>query len=704
MKARTESPIRYDPPEVRGRLADAAFALAGGLCVALLAFVPAFAGWLGRIDRQLGDELLRLPGGPAERADFVFFGIDDSSLALDLDADLIEGNPALERMSGRFPWDRRVYAEAIDRLAGAGARLVILDLVLAEPSDAVADAELAAAIARHPGRVVLASMFSPAAGDDLAFSHIEPYAAFIGDWDAPVPHGFVNFRPDPRDGVIRDVHFTSTLSQENDIPAFPGEPSFDSLAAAAIRALGAVPPDGAREPRIATARGREAGDFYQPHPVRALFMDDDWRHRYDEGRWFRDKVVMIGPSAARFQDIHQTPAGLLTGPQLHLQAMAGALDGAFVTRPWQRGARDTAVLASIGALMAAMVSLASRRPVAGWFGAMGLVTMAAATCFWLSRVGDVLLPFSPWSMAFVAGVTSGQSRSLLRARAERGRLHREFRRFVSRDVADMLVENPALYQHAAGGRRRRVAVLFSDIRGFTSRSEHEQPEALVAQLNGYFSEMVDAVFRHGGTLDKFIGDAVMAHWGALVDGDDATHASAAIGCARDMLARLERLNTRWLATGGEPLAIGIGLHLGTVVAGEIGSPEKTEFGVIGDAVNVASRVEGLTKVLRCPLLVTADIAAAAADPSLREIARVRVKGRDSATSLWTAATPGDSDEWRKITSAFHDGRFAETAALATAWLADHPDDGPAAWLRRQAVALAAAPPPAWDGVLSMTAK
>ena len=220
-------------------------------------------------------------------------------------------------------------------------------------------------------------------------------------------------------------------------------------------------------------------------------------------------------------------------------------------------------------------------------------------------------------------------------RLEKLRLRRDFRRFVSRDVADAMIAQQDEWRETAAGVKRRVVVLFSDVRGFTERSEQTDPGDLVKQLNEYLTSMVEVIFRHGGTLDKFIGDAVMAHWGALGGGSDEDHARKALLAARDMIAVLARMNASWQAAGKAPFQIGVGLHLGEAVAGEIGSPDRTEFGVIGDTVNLASRLEGLTKTFHCEVIYSDEVREASRmNDGALDLGLVRVKGRRNPVRLF----------------------------------------------------------------------
>lgn len=705
------------------RSKSALLAFLGGLLVALTSFIPSGAESFLSFDRTMGDKALFRPGTPPPLEDLVFLGIDEDSLTLQgLDEELIASDENLMMMGDRFPWDRRVYANALEKLFEAGARLVAIDLVFSEASDPEADAELARVFQKYADRIIIASVLAPTAVDSGAgFALLEPHPMFVDLEPAP-RFGYVNFRPDQNDGLVREAYYSTTLSEENGHAPIPGEPRLKSLSGAVIDALGGTqPPPHAYirfimeedspaplEDGTVKMSGSEykATRVFAPISMRSLFIPDDWEHRFDSGGFFKDKIVLIGPAVARFQDNHQTPVGQLFGAQLHLQAIASGLKTNFSYRPfgeWKGWVFWTAVA---GAVVAALLLLFVRRPLVA-LATTGLVIGGAFGASWLyARWGATWLGPTPFAAATFVGAVFGQSYDLISERLERSRLHHQFRRFVSRDVADSLVNDPSIYQLAAQGRKRRVVVLFSDIRGFTSLSEQVTPEQLFAQLNEYLTAMVEIIFEHKGTLDKFIGDAILAHWGALDDGTDSDFASNALKATEAMIAELDRLNSSWKERGFPVLGIGIGLHIGEVLAGEIGSEQRTEFGVIGDAVNLASRLEGMTKAFTCPWLASGQfIGAADAEGRLRRIARVRVKGREKPVDLWTTPRCEVSRaSYAAILSHFEAGEFDEALALMEKYLAEYPDDPVAGHLHNHIRGFRDHKPADWDGVIKFTEK
>lgn len=693
------------------------------MAIALCALIPEFSQMLLDFDRTTGDKALYNPGTPPPLDDLVFLGIDEDSLTLQgLSDELIASDENLTLMGNRFPWDRRVYANALDKLFAAGARLVIIDLVFSEPSEPEADEEFARALQKYADKTVIASVLTPTgveAGD--GFSLLEPYAIFV-DLD-PAPYiGYVNFRPDQNDGLVREAHYSTTLSEENGYSPISGEPRLNSLAGVVVEALGKsqLPPKAyirfimEEDAPVTKADGttimigseNKATRIFSPIPMRSIFIQDDWEHRYDSGAYFKDKVVLIGPAFARFQDNHQTPVGQLFGPQLHLHAIASGLRADFAYRPfgeWRGWVFWTAIA---GAIAAAIQLRLIRRPIIALTTTALVIGGAYASAWLYARWGATWLGPTPFSAAMLVGAVTGQSYDLISERLERSRLHGQFRRFVSRDVADSLVNDPSIYQLAAAGRNRRVVVLFSDIRGFTSLSEQVTPEQLFSQLNEYLTAMVKIIFIHKGTLDKFIGDAILAHWGALDDGNDSDFANSALAATEAMILELDRLNADWASRGLPVLGIGIGLHLGEVLAGEIGSEQRTEFGVIGDAVNLASRLEGMTKAFSSQWLASGQlIEATGRQGQLRRVARVRVKGREEPVDLWAIPHCDDSREkYGHVLSLFEAGDFEAALKHMEQYMEEYPDDAIGKHLLKHINNYLENKPEDWEGIIRFNEK
>ncbi len=698
----------------------ALLAFGGGCLVAAAALINPVADYFLTIDRILGDNVLYSPDFPEPREELVFIGIDEDSLTLNgIDPELIGSEVNLQRMQAGFPWDRRVYADMLEKLFSAGARIVVIDLLFKTESDPEADAAFAEVLRKYADRVVLGANFAPlSVGNDHAFTLIEPYHRFLEMEPAP-EYGFVNFRPDQSDGLVRNAYYSRSVSEENGYPPIPGEERYDSLAGVVLKKLGKPAPYDQAQMRFAMeddgvdpatgdrfSKENESTRIYSPLSARSIFIPDAWEHRYGNGAFFKDKIILIGPAYAAFQDNHQTPVGQLYGPQLHLQAIGSGLSDSFAFRPidtWRPGVVGMALL---GACVGGLLLYFIRKPIIALTFGIIVIAAAAGAAFVYASIRGIWIGPTPFIVSFFVSGVAGQTYYLVSEKLERSRLHGQFRRFVSRDVADSLVNDPRIYQQAATGRKREVVVLFSDIRGFTSLSEQISPEELFALLNEYLTAMVKIIFDHGGTLDKFIGDAILAHWGALDDGDPKDFTNSALAATEAMIKELERLNADWKKRGLPELGIGIGLHLGEVLAGEIGSKQRTEFGVIGDAVNLASRLEGMTKAFSCQWLGSGQfIEAAGGQAKLRRIAKVQVKGREEPVDLWTSVISEEARAaYAEALGHFETGDFETTLAHLEKYVGEFADDRVATHLLDHTRRFLELRPPDWKGIIRFNEK
>ena len=291
---------------------------------------------------------------------------------------------------------------------------------------------------------------------------------------------------------------------------------------------------------------------------------------------------------------------------------------------------------------------------------------------------------------------------------ERDRLRRTFERHVSKDVAAELLRHPEAL--APRGERREVTVLFSDLAGFTTFSEQRPPEQILDCLNEYFGVICDVALHSGGTVNDLLGDGVLVSWGAPIA--HADHAARACRAALLASERLAELAMQWQASGRPTLRWRIGIHTGVVVAGEMGTEERTKYGMIGDAVNLASRLEAANKRFDTTTLVSQQTREHAGDAFVfREVDAIRVGGRAAALRVFEplglAGTVSPErlaarDRYEAALAAHRDRDFAHATALLVSL---DPEDGPARALLERARQFCAAPPPAdWDGVLTLDTK
>jgi adenylate cyclase len=312
---------------------------------------------------------------------------------------------------------------------------------------------------------------------------------------------------------------------------------------------------------------------------------------------FKDKIVFVGTTAAGLYDVFETPFSHGKMPGIHIHA---AVADDLLSNHFMRAAPDSVRIATvIGAGL--VVGIVAALLPAWWATGAAIVFVAIFSWIGARLVGaGYWLNVSQPALASAVALLGGVGYQYFHEGREKRKMKKLFGQYVSKDVYDQLVANPGLAR--LGGQRREMTVLFSDIRGFTTVSEKGQPEDIVHLLNEYFTRMVQIVFHHKGTVDKFVGDMVMALFGAPLD--DPDHADHAVEAALDMIEELEKLNVKWTAEGRPALDIGIGINTGPMIAGNIGSDQIMSYTVIGDAVNLGSRLESLNKQYSTRIIIS----------------------------------------------------------------------------------------------------
>jgi adenylate cyclase len=678
--------------------------------------VPFFST-IWRSEQPFQDLLRREGRKTATKPDLLFVGIDQSSLEMPpLTPEELANNRAFQVMTERAyqdGWSRELWSLFLDRVFGAGARLVMFDMVFNKLRDdtlRAGDEAFAAALNRYRDKVVLAANFdfSQASQTGGGFAQtVVPHPLFV-----PPPQmyddrvGYVTFFADGLDGKIRAVRYTITDQQLARNPAQPGEVPYEALSARGLEKLGHrqdVPRDlNAHLIRFS------ALDAYEPLPLYQVFDAKFWERNYGNGSFFKDKIIVVGASAQIIHDVTDTPLSPETpGPLLHLHALAAGMDHEFLRNTAL--STDITLVCFLG-LLAWVVVAYVHRPL------LSILLMVIMTVVYLGivrmlydRSGLLVLTVPVLSNFLISGSFSLGFEYALE-RIEKLRTRRTLERYVSKNLVKEILENPDSYYHSLLGVRVPATMLFSDLVGFTTLSEKADPEALVKQLNEYLTEMTSVVFKNNGTLDKFIGDAIMCVWGNVktfgVQEDTKCAARTALG----MRYELKKLNDGWRAEGRMGLGMGVGINQGEVIVGNIGSHERMDPTVIGDAVNLASRLEGLTRIYGVDILVGATAAELVRDEfHLKSVARAQVKGKSEPVDIFTLVGSRNEDvdpELLKWLESYEEGilkfrerEFKDAKILFSRFLEFYPDDFLAKMYLERALEYEQQPPDeAWNAV------
>jgi adenylate cyclase len=547
---------------------------------------------LGSVDLRFG-----LRGRETPRRDVVLVAVDNKTLSV---------------LNRQPPYPRSLHARVIDFLHRAGARVIGYDIQFVGKTTSAQDGPLIAAV-RRARPMVLAT--HDVNGPPLRIPAGVRDAHSLGATLASVGV------PTDSDSEVRQIFY-----QPVDIIGFD--------TAVASMALG-VSSDSFPGDSFWI-------DFAGPPATVPTYSFSDVLLGHVPAKAFAGKVVVVGYTDPSLQDIFKTPVSdsFMSGPEVHVNAIDTILDGfPLRTAP---GWANVLVLIVAGTL----VPLVSAVRRAAWTIAAAVIGLVAlAVLFQLAFNSGLILGVTRPVLALALSTVGSVAGGYLIETRERRRMRQIFTRFVPRDVVDDVIERTD-EDLRLGGVRRDGTVMFTDLRGFTTFSEQLQPEQVVDVVNHYLSEMTDAILHHGGTLVSFMGDGIMALFGAPLEQPD--HADRALRTVREMLdVRLPRFN-QWLAEHGfdKQFRMGIGVNSGQVMSGNVGSTQRLEYTALGDTTNTAARLEGMTKGTEHQAFIADSTRQRLSQggEDLIELGEFEVRGRAAKIKLWTVrgAPAGDA--------------------------------------------------------------
>ena len=578
----------------RARLRRLLFAGAALAAVAL-ALAARWTGALDGAELRSVDARFAVRGEQAPPRDLAVVAIDDVTF---------------DELDLQWPFPRALHGRLLDRLREAGAKVVALDIQFTERSgDDASDDALIDAVARAPG-TVLATTETTRDGSSNVFGGeevLDGIGARSGNALMPAdPGGFLRRMPYDVGGLKAFALVTAEQVL--------GRPIDRSEL-------------GARTAFI---------DFRGPPgsiPTHSYSRVLDGRVPADA---LRGRIVVVGPTAPSLQDVHPTSTTRddeMSGAEIQAHAIHTALRGF----PLQRGPGwlDHLLIVLLGSL-GPLALMRLRPPLAA--AALALVAAALPAGVQLAFGAGTILGLAGPALALVAGAVSGLVVLLVTGAFERQRVRDLFARFVPESVVDEVLDQGT----RLGGVERDATVMFSDLRGFTGLAEERPPDVVIAILNRYLTTMSDVILDHGGTLVTFLGDGIMAVFGAPLEQPD--HAQRALAAAREMTGpALAGLNRRLADEHGlPPLSVGIGLSSGSVLSGNVGSEQRMEYTCIGDTTNVAARLQTQTKDSGHAIFAADSVRArlpAAEAAGLTRVEELAVSGRAQAILVWAPATP-----------------------------------------------------------------
>ncbi len=652
-----------------------------GLILGLLAFwllAPLSFLPLGKfLENRALDFYYQLRPFQPSAADLLVVGIDE---------------PSFQELRRTWPWPRSWHARLVNRLKAAGAKVVVFDIVFAEPSTPEEDREFAAAL-QAAGNVVLATTIEVAEGPRFRRQIlVRPLPEFEA---AARGVGLALVTPDP-DGVVR--RFSTSLA---------GRETLAVTAARLFKPDLEIPPSLTGLINFAgPAHSLQIVSYYQ-------VIDPDYPL---PASWLQGKIVLVG----RMLEANVSPQGqadMFYTPFFSLDGhpMAGVeIQGHIINTLLQNTCGHTLpdnlrVFLYLFWFVVAGYGFSRLSPLSGlavlilssilFFGVA--LSLFWQQCLWLPPV------------LLVAGLVLVYGSNALchyaQAAKDKRWLRQAFSRYVSSSLVEIISSHPE--QLRLGGEEVELTVLFSDLAGFTTISEGLTPEKLILLLNEYFTTMTDIILECRGTLDKYIGDAIMAFWGAPLSLPN--HAALACEAALAMREALGPLQEGWREQGLPVLEVRIGLHTGPAIVGNVGSRDRFNYTVMGDTVNLASRLEGVNKIYGTKILISdATFGQVQTDFLCREVDLVQVKGRLQPVAIYELLGHREDRprfpwlaSFAAALAAYRQGQWEQADRLFQEVLAQHPGDPPSLCLLHRLQNYRQQPPsPNWQGVYKLDIK
>ena len=516
---------------------------------------------------------------------------------------------------GRFPWPRSTWGRVVDRLTEEGAKVIVFDVFFTEPETVASDDLFQRAIMRS-GRVVLPVVFDFTEGGykesgftDQKIDFLIP-SAYMAMKNTDAPFGAPKAKM-ALPTLLRFSAYAKALAHINMNPDIDGTLRWEMLAVEyqddyyapiglqAARLYRDVPLEKMAldfagsvqlgETTIPTDEfGRMLINYRGPNRTFPMYSISDLLDRNLPAGTFKEKIVLIGATAIGIYDLRVTPySPNMAGIEKHASVVDNILKGDFLRRSTDL---DIPLIFIFTLLLGILIPRLGARSGAAVF--IALFAVFSGFVYYLFIAKGIWFSWIYPASALFFGYTSQTAYRFFTEERRARDIRKMFSSYVSKRIVDELIRDPN--KAKLGGDRKEITVLFSDIRGFTNFSEKHEPEDVVSLLNEYLGAMTNIVFEHDGTLDKFVGDAIMALWGAPVGQPD--HAERACRCSLVMIKKLKELQAKWTAEGKYAIDIGIGINTGDMVVGNMGAEgKKMDYTVIGDNVNLGARLEGLTR-------------------------------------------------------------------------------------------------------------